>query len=335
MKQLFLCFILIISTVFLSSCIDFENPKIQSDTENTNSTSISPNEDNDQINILSEKRNEVIKRFKNERKVIGTGRFIEDTYNQFPDDEVISVIYYYMTAVDCRDFYQSSSDNSWLEEAKLYAAKIPSSYNGVFADEIIPFVQDFLGDEWAELKEKSEELEHNFDNLTLKNKVEIYNFVQSKYDHYDKLEGKNTGDKYSDNIFEETASKYNISVFQVKSIWNDTDVLKEANSQSLKSSESTKPSGSTSYTQTPTDDEMGFAWAAAKQEVKGKLKAPSTAKFPTYNDATIKKNGKKFKVVGYVDAENSYGAKLRVTFTVEFEKTGEESYIPISVILDE
>ncbi len=93
--------------------------------------------------------------------------------------------------------------------------------------------------------------------------------------------------------------------------------------------------GSSSYTQTPTENEMGYAWAVAEREIKERLKAPSTAKFPTYNHATIKKNGNKFKVIGYVDAENSFGTKLRVNFTVEFEKTGSEYYKVISATLDE
>jgi len=84
-----------------------------------------------------------------------------------------------------------------------------------------------------------------------------------------------------------------------------------------------------------TDDEKGFAWTVAEREVKGRLKAPSSAKFPTYNHATITKSGDNFVVLGYVDADNSFGAKLRTNFTVEFEKTGSDTYKVIRVNLEE
>lgn len=89
------------------------------------------------------------------------------------------------------------------------------------------------------------------------------------------------------------------------------------------------------YSEVTKDSEKGFAWAVAEREIKERLKSPSTAKFPTYNHATIMKSGNKFKVEGYVDAENSFGAKLRVNFTVEFEKTGSEYYKVIRATLDE
>lgn len=82
-------------------------------------------------------------------------------------------------------------------------------------------------------------------------------------------------------------------------------------------------------------DEKGYAWAVAEKEVKESLKAPSTANFPTYNDGTITKSGSRFTVIGYVDAENSYGAEIRNNFVVIFEKTGSETYRVISVDIDE
>lgn len=100
--------------------------------------------------------------------------------------------------------------------------------------------------------------------------------------------------------------------------------------------ESQSGSSSDNYSSSQvTDDEKGFAWAAAEQEVKARLKSPSTAKFPTYNSATITKNGNKYKISGYVDAENSFGAKVRVTFTVNIEKTGSNKYIVINVDMNE
>lgn len=89
------------------------------------------------------------------------------------------------------------------------------------------------------------------------------------------------------------------------------------------------------YSKVTDGEELGYAWAIAEQEIKGILKSPTTAKFPIYNNATITKSGNKFKVIGYVDADNSFGAKLRKPFTVEFEKTGNQTYKIINAKLDE
>ena len=78
-----------------------------------------------------------------------------------------------------------------------------------------------------------------------------------------------------------------------------------------------------------TDDEKAFAWTAALDVVTRNLKAPSTAKFPfSYHNEDIKKIGSSSYVVNsYVDAENSFGAKIRSFFTVKVKKTGANSYI--------
>jgi len=53
------------------------------------------------------------------------------------------------------------------------------------------------------------------------------------------------------------------------------------------------------------------AYSASQQFVKEQLKAPSTAKF-TYDPSTITKiNDSTFYVIAIVDAENSFGAKIR------------------------
>ena len=54
------------------------------------------------------------------------------------------------------------------------------------------------------------------------------------------------------------------------------------------------------------------------------LKSPSTAKFCSYSKATITYLGSdKYKIKGYVDAENSLGATLRKNFTVTLTLTSQ------------
>lgn len=71
------------------------------------------------------------------------------------------------------------------------------------------------------------------------------------------------------------------------------------------------------------DDDEGDYWyalTAAQNLVREKEKSPSTAKFPWSTSAyTVKTNGSKWKVSGYVDAQNGFGATVRQYWAVTFE----------------
>lgn len=77
------------------------------------------------------------------------------------------------------------------------------------------------------------------------------------------------------------------------------------------------------------------AWIFAKDAVKENLKAPSTAKFPLYDESyiTVLENGS-YIVNSYVDAENSYGAKIRTEFSVKITIKGEYDYTYADLIID-
>lgn len=77
-------------------------------------------------------------------------------------------------------------------------------------------------------------------------------------------------------------------------------------------------------------DKKTMLITTTQEAVKERLKSPSTSKFPwgydeyniketnsTNNDMTI------YNVAGYVDAENSFGAKLRNNFIVKLECTND------------
>lgn len=58
-----------------------------------------------------------------------------------------------------------------------------------------------------------------YDSLTDADKIRICEYIQEQYDNYDKLEGRYTGDKYSDQIFEDAAHNYGLTVEQISIIW--------------------------------------------------------------------------------------------------------------------
>lgn len=67
----------------------------------------------------------------------------------------------------------------------------------------------------------------------------------------------------------------------------------------------------------------------AEKAVEDRLKAPSTADFCSYSQMTATNlGGDKWKVTGYVDAQNSFGAMVRQywTVTLTLTKTGFRDY---------
>ena len=67
----------------------------------------------------------------------------------------------------------------------------------------------------------------------------------------------------------------------------------------------------------------GYAYSIAQDKVREVLKAPATADFADYGEYSIRRNGDTFYIDSYVDAENSFGAKLRKNFSVTVVFEGE------------
>lgn len=68
------------------------------------------------------------------------------------------------------------------------------------------------------------------------------------------------------------------------------------------------------------------AYVSSKQFVADTLKAPSTARFCSYDEARVTRlSGERYRVVGWVDSQNSFGAMLRSDFscTLELRDNGE------------
>ena len=76
---------------------------------------------------------------------------------------------------------------------------------------------------------------------------------------------------------------------------------------------STSPKKAASQSQ-PKVDTLG-AWIMAQQFVEGKLKCPSTAKWPCcYDDFTKHIGNHRYEIISYVDAQNGFGAFVRTRF---------------------
>lgn len=76
------------------------------------------------------------------------------------------------------------------------------------------------------------------------------------------------------------------------------------------------------------------AFIACKLEIKDRLKAPSSADFPYSGTATINDLGnQKFEVFSYVDAENSFGAKIRANWTCTVQFTDADHYTILNAVI--
>lgn len=71
-------------------------------------------------------------------------------------------------------------------------------------------------------------------------------------------------------------------------------------------------SGSSDSSSAPSNQDLSTtAYSISQEFVRQTLKAPSTASFPLYDTASKNLGSQTYRIDSYVDAENSYGAKLR------------------------
>lgn len=172
-------------------------------------------------------REEVIEKWKNHANNTDTSSYIEERYKKFPSDDIISNIYYYCMACEQYNLYTELNKESHLEAAKKYAQRIDKNYSGEFAEEMHNFVDEVVYNRTSEtLNSTTEKEKHNtlseedrYKSLTNSEKKAICQYIERRYEYYDSVNGGYSGDKYSDIIMREAASKYNLSVQHIEIIW--------------------------------------------------------------------------------------------------------------------
>ncbi len=227
----------------------------------------------------------------------------------------------------------------FIIQSLITSQQMSTDLNNLVNNEVVPsskYIMSYsIGGEYGSILQLR--LSDDFDNLSLQLQWSELKMIMDKYDApRSEIAGKyypNYLDNASVNILSDilantSKNKYEFSSTFAITVNGDVHLSDEFG---LKFS-----TGQTSVDTTliePTDDEKAFAWTAAIQEVKARLKAPLTAKFPFsyYGQYIMKSGSSTFIVESYVDAENSFGAKLRSNFKVVIEKTGDNSYNVISV----
>lgn len=78
------------------------------------------------------------------------------------------------------------------------------------------------------------------------------------------------------------------------------------------------------------------AYYMSHQFMEKQLKAPSTAKYPRYDENFVKDLGDgRYTVDAYVDAENSFGAMIRTNYTCTLKYAGDDKWTLEEIHLDE
>ena len=113
-----------------------------------------------------------------------------------------------------------------------------------------------------------------------------------------------------------------------------------------KSSTSTSESATTGAPKNVTDTSLqGTLVANAQAAVKKNLKSPSSAKFPwSFKDYSFKDYGTskdhpgftRYLISGYVDSQNSYGAEIRTSWSVEMDYSkAKDTYYVINALFNQ
>lgn len=164
---------------------------------------------------------EVIKKFNNEQNIAGTDKFIEDSYKLYPDSSIISAIYNYSGALQCSKFAETGWKKIWEDKARMHVANIPDDYQGELRSEMDKLTIELLGNNPKLVKKKIKAEEEKFMGLSNKDKRDIKEYINSRYDYYDNIEEEYLSDKYTYTIWEEASVKFDIPYRYIDVIWSD------------------------------------------------------------------------------------------------------------------
>lgn len=155
---------------------------------------------------------------------------LEDIYQKYPDNEMMKNLYYFCNTCGYYWLADITKDESKIEAGKMEAAKIDPNYSGAYSEEVVSFAKELLGDSYAALADDSNTEQQNYENLSMKDKIDIQNYIMSH-------------EEIDENIlWEEIAEKYGISTEHVSQIYMDIDVIKAAGEQRREESEAANES---------------------------------------------------------------------------------------------
>lgn len=102
----------------------------------------------------------------------------------------------------------------------------------------------------------------------------------------------------------------------------ETETTTEATTQATTQATTEATTSDSSMKKVKDGDLKTHVWICAKDVASQSLKSPGKAKFcPIYEAEVYSLGGNQYMAMGYVDAQNSYGAEIRTNFCVWLTKT--------------
>lgn len=150
------------------------------------------------------------------------------------------------------------------------------------------------------------------------------------------ISNENRFEYESEKGFEYLMYEYNNSVVTYKDDKLMYNIFDNKEYENVDFDDSTTDSNASSeiYNEVTDSDTKISILICAEDVVSSNLKSPSSAKFCNTSDAKVYSNGgEDYTVIGFVDADNAFGANIRTNFIVTLTYTG-EGYKNGSVIFE-
>lgn len=146
----------------------------------------------------------------------GFGKKLENAWKADKENPVLNAMYHYHNA----NFYEAIGK---IDMAKNEMKNISPFYNGLMYEEIINYGTKFF--ETIEIweQENLQKIKHK-ELINNEKRQEIKDWIENRYNYYDKLEGKYCGDKYTNTIFNEASEKYGFTYQEISNIWADLPI---------------------------------------------------------------------------------------------------------------
>lgn len=137
---------------------------------------------------------------------------IEKLYKRNSDSKIITQFYYYAEVISCIEI-SNISGSKYYDQGVLYANQIDQSYDGPYAREILSLANKYAN--------KTDSSAKSALTMSSSEKAEVKAFIEARYAYYDELDGKYSGDKYTEQIWQEAAEKFGVSTADIDLIWTN------------------------------------------------------------------------------------------------------------------
>lgn len=161
---------------------------------------------------------------------VNFGKKLEDEWKRDQKNSQIATMHYYYKALyyesianEYAELYTDGSSERYFQKQKEALDFINPDYSGVMKDEIYEYCINYYGDlaTWKDSYSANtyKEPDIAYKELTTSEKKELKDWINARFRYFDELEGKYTGSKYEDQIFEEAAKKFGITKDKVFSYY--------------------------------------------------------------------------------------------------------------------